>query len=71
MAIPGYRLFSKDHCVINNKKGGGVALYISNKLHSVELDNLNSKKCESVWSRVYVDSNKYIIVGVCYRRGGC
>jgi len=44
-----------------------VALYIENTLQSVECDELNSKLCESIWCKIYVDKSDYFIVGVCYR----
>ena len=63
----GYKLYRKDRSFLNNKKGGGVALYVKNSLRSVECDDLNLKQCESVWSKIYINHLDYIIVGVCYR----
>ena len=65
--FPGYKLFRKDRSALNDKKGGGVALYVRSNFFSSECENLNSKKCESMWCKVYVNSVDYIIVGVCYR----
>jgi len=47
MEIPGFKLYRKDRSVVNDKKGGGVALYIKNSLNSVECDLLNAESCES------------------------
>ena len=63
----GFKLFRKDRSAVNDKKGGGVALYVSNKLRSVECDDLNAKHCESVWCRIYVNEGDYFVAGVCYR----
>ena len=37
-------------------KGGGVALYVRNVLQVVECDDLNSKLCESIRCKIYVES---------------
>jgi len=39
MEIPGFKLYRKDRATINNKKGGGVALYVKNKLQSLECND--------------------------------
>jgi len=65
--IPGFKLFRKDRAAVNNKKGGGVALYVRNALKAVECDDLNSKLCESIWCKIYVESIEYFVIGVCYR----
>ena len=41
--IPGFRLYRKDRAEVNDKKGGGVALYVSNSLRSSACDELNAK----------------------------
>lgn len=64
--FPGFDLIRKDRSVVSDKKGGGVALFIKTNLLSSPIEELNSMKCESVWAEVFV-SNRYIIVGVCYR----
>ena len=65
--IPGFRLYRKDRSEVNDKKGGGVALYVANNLRSSAWDELNEKKCESLWCKVYTNDKDYVIVGVCYR----
>ena len=67
MEIPGFQLYRKDQAVVNDKKGGGVALYVKNSLRAVECDNLNSKLCESVWCKIYAEGVGHFVVGVCYR----
>ena len=44
-----------------------MALYIKNELHSVECEELNSKHCETLWIKLYVNPTDYIVIGVCYR----
>jgi len=34
MEFPGFKLFRKGRSAVNNKKGGGVALFIRNSLLS-------------------------------------
>jgi len=67
MKIPGFKLFKKDRAAVNDKKGGGVALYVKNALRVVECDDLNSKLCESIWCKIYVENLDHFVVGVCYR----
>ena len=67
MEIPGFKLYRKDRSIVNDKKGGGVALYVKNSLNSVECDLLNAESCESVWCRIAADKSNSFIVGVCYR----
>ena len=63
----GFKLYRKDRSAVNNKKDGGVALYVTNDLRSVECTELNEKQCESVWCKVFFSETDYIIVGLCYR----
>jgi len=63
----GFKLYRKDRSAVNNKKGGGVALYVKDDLISVECTELNEKHCESVWCKVFFTQTDYIIVGLCYR----
>ena len=44
IGIPGFTLCRKDRGTLNEKKGGGVALYVRNALHSAGYDDLNLKK---------------------------
>ena len=37
-------------------------------MQSVECEDLNSKYCEGIWCKNFIDKVNYIIVGVCYRR---
>ena len=49
--IPGFRLYRQDRAEVNDKKGGGVALYVSNSLRSSPCDELNAKNVRvcGVW----------------------
>ena len=67
MKIPGFKLYRKDRATVNDKKGGGVALYVKNSLRVDECDSLNSKLCESVWCKIYAERVGHFVVGVCYR----
>ena len=42
-------------------------MYVSDSLRSSAWDELNAKKCESLWCKVYTNEIDYVIVGVCYR----
>jgi len=67
MVIPGFKLYRKDRATLNEKKGGSVALYIKDTLQSAEYDELNSKKCEGLWCKIYGNKGENFVVGVCYR----
>ena len=67
MEISGFKLFRKDRSAVNNKKGGGVALYVKSDFYSVDYEYLNCKNSESLWCKIYVNQTNYIVVGVCYR----
>ena len=43
-----------------------MALYVRDSLLSIECDDFNSRQCESLWCKVYVNPGDCIIVGVCY-----
>ena len=66
----GFKLYRKDRSVLNDKKGGGVALYIRESFVSMACDDLNSIQCESMWCKVYTNPEGYITVGVCYLSPG-
>jgi len=54
-------------CSSYDKKRGGVALYVRNALQDVECDDLNSKLCESIRYKIYVENIDHFVVGVCYQ----
>jgi len=62
-----FKLFRKDRSMMNYKKGGGVTLYVRDSLLSMPCDDLNSKHCESIWTKVYVNEIDYFIARVCYK----
>ena len=47
-----------------------MALYVRDSLLSIECDDFNSRQCESLLCKVYVNPKDCIIVGVCYRSPG-
>jgi len=59
-------LYRKDRATLNDKKRRGVALYVRNTLHSVGYDELNFKKCEGIWCKIYRNKVDDFVVGVCY-----
>ena len=67
IGIPGFTLYRKDRGTLNEKKGGGVALYVRNALHSAGYDDLNLKKCEGIWCKIYGNKGNDFVVGVCCR----
>lgn len=60
--IPGYRLFRKDR----EGRGGGVALYVSDKLSCQEISFDFQFTTENIWMKLRV-SEKLFIIGVLYR----
>jgi len=62
--ITGYDLFCKDRS--SNNRGGGVLLYVVNKLEAVEWKP-QSQFLEQVWCKLRVQANDDLLVGVCYR----
>ena len=63
--LDGYKLFNTDRC--NNKKGGGVILYVRDNLQSyTKADIKSSSISETVWVELGFQRNK-ILVGVIYR----
>ncbi len=59
--IPGYVLYRNDR----NRKGGGVAMYVSEK-YSSQLISMNDD-IESLWVKLELPHNNYFYVGTAYR----
>ena len=63
--IDGYTLFHKDR---EGRKGGGVALYVRNTLHSYINNRIKTdRNTESMWIDIHIGRNKKIVVGIIYR----
>lgn len=64
--INGYSLYRKDRS--DGRRGGGVALYIENKIASYEFEDayFNMSKIEQVWCVLVFGKSKYLI-GCIYR----
>ena len=64
--MEGYRLFRKDG---QGRRGGGVALYVSDQLECMELRlGMDEEPTKSLWVRIKGRAGTgNIIVGVCYR----
>jgi len=39
---------------------------VRNTLQVAECDRVNSKLCESIWCKIYIDKTRYFVVDVCY-----
>ena len=63
----GYSLFRRDRNNVLKERGGGVLLYINEKLKGVkELDDV-CYPCETVWAKIRDKFKNEIYFGVCYR----
>ena len=63
--IDGYTLFHKDRV---DRRGGGVALYVRNTLHSYINNRIKTESnTESLWVDIHIGGNKKIVVGIIYR----
>jgi len=63
----GYSLFRRDRNNVLKERGGGVLLYINEKLKAVkELDDV-CYRCETVWAKIRDKFKNEIYFGVCYR----
>ena len=53
---------------LERQEGGGVIIYISNRLSSCSYKQLNSLQNESVWVKITEAGQRvFAVVGVCYR----
>jgi hypothetical protein len=67
VSINGYTLFRKDRRDEVKCRGGGVAMYIKNKLNpTINSDLGNDSFSESIWCSIGLGSDNTIL-GVCYR----
>ncbi|GAB0177908.1 hypothetical protein GRJ2_000256100 [Grus japonensis] len=66
VGMEGYRLFRKDR---QGRRGGGIALYISDQLQCMELHlGMEEEPTKSLWVRIKGSTGAGdIIAGVCYR----
>ena len=62
LTIPCYRLFRKDR----NKSGGGVAMYVSSRLHVQRFCDPDRDDIEAFWLKLFLRREVYRI-GVVYR----
>lgn len=60
--IPNYTTFRRDR----NRHGGGVALYVHERLSSSRRPDLESRHIEMLWVELKLP-NHNVLVGVCYR----
>jgi len=63
-AMDGYKLFGRER---RGRRGGGVALYVMERLDCMELDDCDDK-VECLWIKMKRKANKAdILLGTCYR----
>ncbi len=55
--------FRKDR----NKFGGGVCVYISNKIPCRRRENYETDSLELIWVELFDESNRSLLIGCCYR----
>lgn len=68
LEITGYKLFREDRKDTLKGRGGGVLLYISNSLTTVELDNISGGDGYNLkFCRIQSGSNKSMTVGIVYK----
>ena len=63
VSIPGYNLFLNCR---ENKKGGGVMLYIKDTINATEISKENRSAYESVYVKIKINK-KYLIIAAIYR----
>ena len=65
VAIPGFNLFRRDRS--SSRNGGGVAIYISDKIPAVRRCHLEDMVLENLWLELLFPKSKRILLGTCYR----
>ena len=60
--LPGFTLFRRDRLV---KKGGGVAVFVSESINAVRRSDLEID--ESVWIEIFLPKSKGLLFGTFYR----
>ena len=65
--IPGFNLYRKDRV---SSKGGGVCVYIEDKIKSYEIQKLSriESSAEEIWCMAEIGIEK-ILIGCIYRKG--
>jgi len=68
LSFSGYVLFRRDRIIGNKTKGGGVLLYVNNRLTAVQELGSSNEDSESLWIKVLIgDASEVLYLGVCYR----
>ena len=68
LELNGYKLYREDRRDTFKGRGGGVLLYISNSISSVELDNISGGEGYNIkFCRLQGGSNKSLTVGIIYK----
>lgn len=66
VAIPRFNLFRRDRS--SGRKGGGVAIYVSEKIPAVRRRNLEHTALENLWLELTLPKSKGILAETCFRR---
>lgn len=68
IGIPGFTVFRRDRVIGmgGRQRGGGVLLYVNNRVAAVNVSDQVRGLNESVWVSIRGRKNKEVIVGVCY-----
>ena len=64
LSIPNYSFERKDRLA---NKGGGILVYISNKLPYVRRSDLESNDLETLWIQINFKNSKPFLIGFIYR----
>lgn len=64
----GYKVYRRDRQEYNDKRGGGIAIFVKQELKVSLCQKLNNSKFEeTLWLNIHLDNCKPLLVGVCYR----
>ena len=66
ISIPGYTPYRRDR----NRFGGGVAIYVSDRIEAYQMNELEDQNREAVWVKVCFKRSKPIVIGSVYRPPG-
>ena len=62
--LDGYKFVKRNR---STGEGGGVAIYVSDRLNFVRKENLESETMECIWIEIILKKAKNILIGVLYR----
>ena len=68
IALPGYTVIRQDR---EQKKGGGVLVYVRESLTFKQLKIINREQCEIIWCQVNLYRTKNLLLGCTCRAPNC